>query len=186
MKKIYENSLKHSHRTKKIIWFTGLSGSGKTTLANLLKIWLLQFNEKVILLDGDEIRLGLNKNLGFALEDRIENVRRVAELSKIFLNEGYDVVVSMITPLNVMHESNENILKDAYIDIFVNTPLSVCKERDPKGLYLLALNNKIKNVSGIDSPFELKTFPSIEVATEKMTKKHTFDLVIEKIRLTRK
>jgi adenylylsulfate kinase-like enzyme len=92
----------------------------------------------------------------------------------------------MITPLQVMHESNEIILKDAYIDIFVNTPLSVCQERDTKGLYLLALNNKIKNVSGIDSPFELKTFPSIEVTTEKMTIKQTFDLVIEKIRLTRK
>ena len=170
----------------KCYWFWGLSGSGKTTLGNLLKIWLLQFNEKVIVIDGDEIRLGLNNNLGFSLEDRIENVRRVAELSKIFLNEGYDVVVSMITPLNVMHESNENILREAYIDIFVNTPLSVCKERDPKGLYLLAHGNKIKNVSGIDSPFELKTFPSIEVATEKMTIKHTFDLVIEKIRLTRK
>lgn len=173
-------------KINKCYWFWGLSGSGKTTLGNLLKIWLLQFNEKVILLDGDEIRLGLNKNLGFSLEDRIENVRRVAELSKIFLNEGYDVVVSMITPLKVMHELNENILNEAYVDIFVNTPLSVCRERDTKGLYLLALNKKIKNVSGIDSPFEIKTFPSIEVATEKMTIKHTFDLVVEKIRLIRK
>jgi adenylylsulfate kinase len=143
----------------------GLSGAGKTTLGEQLIAELNFQNKKCILLDGDLLRQGLNNNLGFSTEDRCENVRRTAEVAKLFLNEGYWVVVAMITPLEIMRTQNRNILDDAYAEIFIDTSLELCRKRDPKGLYAKVSQNSITNFTGIDSPFEIPVSPSLVVKT---------------------
>ena len=149
----------------KCLWLLGLSGAGKTTLAEQLIAELSSQNKKSILLDGDLLRQGLNNNLGFSTEDRRENVRRTAEITKLFLNEGYWVVVAMITPLEIMRAQNRNILNVAYTEIFIDTSLELCQERDPKGLYKKVLQNNITNFTGIDSPFEIPVSPNLVVKT---------------------
>lgn len=149
----------------KCIWLLGLSGAGKTTLGEQLVAELNSQNKKCILLDGDLLRKGLNNNLGFSTEDRIENVRRTAEVAKLFLNEGYWVVVAMITPLEIMRTENRNILSVAYTEIFIDTSLELCQKRDPKGLYKKVSQNSITNFTGIDSPFETPELPSLIVTT---------------------
>lgn len=129
---------------------------------------------KNIILDGDLLRGGLNNNLGFSLEDRIENVRRTAEVAKIFSGEGYLVIVALITPLEMMRSQNRQILANCYHEIYIDTPLEVCKNRDPKGLYELVKQNKIHNFTGIDSPFEIPREPNLVI--------HTLDKAIEENR----
>lgn len=149
----------------KCLWLLGLSGAGKTTLGEQLVVELNSQNKKCILLDGDLLRKGLNNNLGFSTEDRVENVRRTAEVAKLFLNEGYWVVVAMITPLEIMRTENRNILNMTYTEIFIDTSLELCQKRDPKGLYKKVSQNKITNFTGIDSPFEIPTSPNLIVKT---------------------
>lgn len=149
----------------KCLWLLGLSGAGKTTLAEQLITDLRSQNKKCILLDGDLLRQGLNNNLGFSTEDRHENVRRTAEVAKLFLNEGYWVIVAMITPLEIMRAENRNILNIAYTEIFVETSLELCQKRDPKGLYAKVSQRQITNFTGIDSPFEVPVSPNLVVKT---------------------
>ncbi|MBN1984817.1 MAG: adenylyl-sulfate kinase [Prolixibacteraceae bacterium] len=148
----------------KVIWFTGLSGSGKTTLASALEKRLFELNYFCQILDGDNVRSGINKNLKFTEEDRLENIRRIAEVSKLFMNCGIILICAFISPTNEIREMAREIIgDDDYLEIFVNTPLSVCENRDPKGLYKKARAGEIKNFTGISSPFEAPDHPFIEV-----------------------
>jgi len=148
----------------KVIWFTGLSGSGKTTLASLLEKKLFELNYFCQILDGDNVRSGINKNLKFTEEDRIENIRCIAEVSKLFMNCGIILICAFISPTNEMRQMAKEIIgEDDFLEIFVNTPIEVCEQRDPKGLYKKARVGKIKNFTGISSPFETPNNPFIEV-----------------------
>lgn len=148
----------------KVIWFTGLSGSGKTTLASALEKRLFELNYFCQILDGDNVRSGINKNLRFTDEDRMENIRRIAEVGKLFMNCGIILICSFISPTNEMRQlAREIIGEEDFLEIFVNTPLEVCEKRDPKGLYKKARAGEIPNFTGISSPFEAPNRPFIEV-----------------------
>ena len=148
----------------KVIWFTGLSGSGKTTLASMLEKQLFELNYFCQILDGDNVRSGINKNLKFTEEDRIENIRRIAEVSKLFMNCGIILLCAFISPTNEMRQMAKDIIgEEDFLEIFVDTPLEVCEQRDPKGLYKKARSGEIKNFTGISAPFEAPENPFIRV-----------------------
>jgi adenylylsulfate kinase len=148
----------------KVIWFTGLSGSGKTTLASQLEKRLFELNYFCQILDGDNVRSGINKNLRFTEVDRMENIRRIAEVSKLFMNCGIILICSFISPTNEMRELARSIIgEDDFLEVFVSTPLEVCEQRDPKGLYKKARAGQIPNFTGISSPFEHPKNPFIQV-----------------------
>ncbi len=148
----------------KVIWFTGLSGSGKTTLASALEKRLFELNYFCQILDGDNVRSGINKNLKFTEQDRIENIRRIAEVSKLFMNCGIILICAFISPTNEIRKmAHEIIGNDDYLEIFVNTPIEVCEQRDPKGLYKKARAGEIQNFTGVSSPFEAPENPFIEI-----------------------
>jgi adenylylsulfate kinase len=149
-----------------LIWFTGLSGSGKSTIANLLEKKLHQLNIHTYSLDGDNLRRGLNKNLTFSKEDRNENLRRTAEVAKLFIDAGVVVIAAFISPyIKTREEIKEIVGADNYVEVYVNTSLEVCEERDVKGLYKKARAGEIKNFTGISSPFEAPINPTIEIKT---------------------
>lgn len=151
----------------KVIWMTGLSGAGKTTLSVALQeeIHKRGFFSKIF--DGDVIRKGLCNDLGFSMEDRTENIRRIAELSKIFLDSGIIVICSFISPTREVREMAREIIgKENFIEVFINAPLDVCEDRDVKGLYKKARQGLIKNFTGIDSEFEAPENPDVEVRTD--------------------
>jgi adenylylsulfate kinase len=149
-----------------LIWFTGLSGSGKSTIANLLEKELHKQGVHTYTLDGDNLRRGLNKDLLFTKEDRIENLRRTAEVAKLFLDAGLVVIAAFISPYTKTREDIKAIVgSDYYVEIFVNTPLEVCEQRDVKGLYKKARAGEIKNFTGISAPFEIPLNPTVEIQT---------------------
>jgi len=155
----------HQHNSL-VIWFTGLSGSGKSTLANLLEKELFKLNISTYILDGDNTRNGLNKDLSFTDIHRQENIRRVAEVSKILVDAGVVVLATFISPFQKDRDmAKELIGNNHFIEIYVNCPLEVCEERDVKGLYKKARNGEITNFTGISSPFEPPLNPSIIVNT---------------------
>lgn len=146
----------------KVIWFTGLSGSGKSTLANALETAIHNKGYRTFILDGDNIRLGLNKDLGFSETDRDENIRRIAEVSKLMLDAGLIVMTAFISPFRRERAfARELIGEDDFLEIYVNTPIAICEERDPKGLYKKARAGQISNMTGIDSPYEPPPHPDI-------------------------
>ena len=148
----------------KVIWFTGLSGAGKTTLASHLEKRLFELSYFCQILDGDNVRSGINKNLEFTEEDRIENIRRIAEVSKLFMNCGIILLCSFISPTNeIRNMAKEIIGEDDFLEVFVDTPLEVCENRDPKGLYKKARAGEIKNFTGISAPFEIPEAPFLRV-----------------------
>ena len=148
----------------KCFWLIGLSGAGKTTLSNNV-VEILDNKFLIKVLDGDILRNGLNSNLSFSIEDRNENIRRVAEVTKLFLDSGFTVINSFITPTEEMRQIAKNILGDQYIEVFIDAPLSVCESRDVKGLYKKARTGEIKNFTGIDSIFEKPINPDIIIDT---------------------
>lgn len=151
-----------------VVWFTGLSGSGKSTLANLVEEKLFHKGIHTFSLDGDNIRGGLNNNLSFSREDREENLRRIAEVSKLFVDSGTVVIASFISPLQEDRDKIEQIIgEDDFIEVFVNTPLEVCESRDVKGLYKKARAGEIKNFTGIDAPYEHPENPALEIKTNE-------------------
>lgn len=153
-------------QTSSILWFTGLSGSGKSTIANLLERKLHAAGRHTYILDGDNIRHGLNRDLGFKPEDRVENIRRVAEVAKLMADAGLIVLVSLISPFRAERQmARELVERHEFMEIFVDTPLEECIERDPKGLYARALKDEIKNFTGIDSPYEQPETPDIRLNT---------------------
>lgn len=166
----------------KVLWLTGLSGSGKSTIAQALERRL--FNEGFFpqVLDGDNIRIGINKNLGFSVEDREENIRRISEVAKLYLNSGIIVISSFISPtLKSRAAAKEIIGEENFIEIFVNTPLEICEKRDVKGLYKKARSGEIKNFTGIDSPYEKPENPALDLKTENQTVEESVDEIIEYI-----
>ncbi len=166
----------------KVIWLTGLSGAGKTTIGATLEQELYNRGFLTQMLDGDNIRAGLNKNLGFGLEDRLENIRRIAEVSKLFLNAGIITINCFITPTEAMRQLARDIIgSDDYIEVYVNAPLEVCEQRDVKGLYKKARNGLIKNFTGIDSPFEPPSNPDIEIRTDKLSVEESVQIILNYI-----
>lgn len=171
-----ENIIWHSHKVSKsdraslnaqkpcLLWFTGLSGSGKSTIAGELEYLLYKKGYKTYLLDGDNIRHGLNRDLGFAQPDRIENIRRIGEVSKLFVDAGLIVLSAFISPFKSDRQSVRGLLEfGEFIEVFVDTPLEVCESRDPKGLYKKARDGEIKEFTGIDSPYEPPLTPEITI-----------------------
>ncbi len=153
-----------------LIWFTGLSGSGKSTLAVQLEAQLHAHGFKTYLLDGDNIRAGLNKDLNFTDEGRIENIRRIGEVSKLLLDAGVVVLSAFISPFNADREQVKNIVgAGQYIEVFVDAPIEVCEQRDVKGLYKKARAGEVKNFTGIDSPYEAPQKPDVHIPTHQFS-----------------
>ncbi len=162
-----------------VIWFMGLSGSGKSTIANLLEKQLYSRNIHTFSLDGDNIRTGINKNLGFSEDDRYENIRRIAEISKLFIEAGTVVIAAFITPMEKDREVLRQILgKQNVVEVFVNTTLEECERRDTKGLYKKARAGEIKNFTGISAPFEIPANADVEIDTSYEDVETSADKVI--------
>jgi len=160
------------------IWFTGLSGSGKSTLANEVEKRLVSIGKHTMLLDGDNVRHGLNKNLGFKEADRVENIRRVAEVSKLMNEAGLIVITSFISPYEKDRENARDIIGNGFIEIFVSTPLEECEKRDVKGLYKKARTGEIPNFTGISSPYEKPKSPSFEIDASKYSVEEATELLM--------
>lgn len=149
-----------------VLWFTGLSGSGKSTVANAVEKKLFEMGKATYLLDGDNIRHGLNQDLGFSAKDRVENIRRIAEVSKLFMDAGVITLTAFISPFIADRNQVRELLKDRFVEIFVDCSLDVCMQRDPKGLYKKAQKGEIKDFTGIDSPYEKPAYPEITVHSD--------------------
>ena len=163
-----------------ILWFTGLSGSGKSTIANAVESRLLELNKHTYLLDGDNIRMGLNKGLTFSDEDRIENIRRIGEISKLFVDAGTIVLTAFISPFQKERDAVRSLVKDGeFIEVFIDTPLEVCESRDPKGLYQKARKGEIPNFTGISSPYEAPIEPEIHIKNDKISIENVTQQIID-------
>lgn len=153
-----------------MLWLTGLSGSGKSTLAIALERELHRRGLLCRILDGDNIRSGINNNLGFSAEDRIENIRRIAEVGKLFVDTGIITIAAFISPTNDLRQMASRIIgADSFLEVYVSTPLEECEKRDVKGLYAKARRGEIKNFTGISAPFEAPLHPALSLDTSKLT-----------------
>lgn len=167
----------------RIIWFTGLSGAGKSTIANILDQKLYAFGNHTMLLDGDNLRHGLNRDLGFTEADRVENIRRVGEVAKLMVDSGLIVICSFISPYKAERDMVRSLVAEGdFIEVFVNTPIEECMRRDPKGLYTKAKEGKIKNFTGIDAPYEAPERPEIRLETVGHRPDELADQIIELLR----
>ena len=189
------NIVWHSHKITKaqrsalkkqrpcILWFTGLSGSGKSTIANAVEGKLYEMGRHTYLLDGDNIRHGLNKELGFSDEDRVENIRRIGEVSKLFVDSGTIVLSAFISPFRSDREKvRELVEEDEFIEIFVDVPLEVCEARDPKGLYKKARKGEIGDFTGISSPYEAPENPEIRLLAHEKSIEESVEQIIDYLR----
>jgi len=166
----------------KVLWLTGLSGSGKSTIAEALERRLHNQGYFAQVLDGDNIRSGINSNLGFTLEDRKENIRRIAEIGKLYLNSGIITLNSFISPtVEIRNFAKEIIGAEHFIEIYINAPLEVCEQRDVKGLYQKARKGIIKGFTGIDSPYEPPINPAIEIKTDQLSLEESVDQIFNYI-----
>lgn len=170
-----------------VLWMFGLSGSGKSTIARALENDLYAKGIHTKLLDGDNLRSGVNNNLTFSLEDRVENIRRSAEVSKLFMENGDVVICSLVSPTKEIRKQAQQIIGSGFREVFVNAPFEVCAERDVKGLYKKALAGEIKNFTGLDSPFEGSENPFVELRTHEKDletcKNELVELVLKEIQL---
>lgn len=165
-----------------LIWFTGLSGSGKSTLAVQLEAQLYAKGFATYLLDGDNVRTGLNKDLSFGDEGRIENIRRIGEVSKLMLDAGLIVLSAFISPFKTDRDQVKQIVgAENYVEVFVDTPLEICEQRDVKGLYKKARAGEVKNFTGIDSPYEQPEQPDVVIPTHHMSVDESLDLLLKLI-----
>lgn len=172
------------NQTTKTIWFTGLSGSGKSTLANALEKRLVAMGKHTMLLDGDNIRMGLNRNLGFTEADRVENIRRIAEVAKLMNDAGLIVLTAFISPYRKDRENARDIIGEDFFEIYVSTPLAECERRDVKGLYKKARKGEIPNFTGISSPYEAPAAPDLVIDTKETDPEEAVSLIIEKLGMT--
>lgn len=173
---IYDRMLKREDKEKLLgqrgvmLWFTGLSGSGKSTVAIALERALQDRGLLCRILDGDNIRSGINANLGFSAEDRRENIRRIAEVGKLFVDTGIITIAAFISPTEEIRQMAEHIIgRDDFKEIFVSTPLEVCEQRDVKGLYARARRGEIPNFTGISAPFEAPEHPALSLDTSRLS-----------------
>lgn len=165
-----------------MIWFTGLSGSGKSTLAIAMERELQKRGLLCRILDGDNIRSGINNNLGFSEADRMENIRRIAEIGKLFVDTGIITLAAFISPNNDMREMAANIIgKQDFMEIYISTPLEECERRDVKGLYAKARREEIKNFTGISAPFEVPAHPALSLDTSKLSVEESVNKLLELI-----
>jgi adenylyl-sulfate kinase len=164
-----------------VIWFTGLSGSGKSTIANALEEKLNRdYHVHTYLLDGDNIRKGLNSGLGFSEIDRIENIRRIGEVAKLMIDAGLIVITAFISPYINDREKVRNLLPiNTFIEIFIDCPIEICEKRDPKGLYQKARDGKIPDFTGINSPYEKPENPELTLQSDQMSVQHCVQKIIE-------
>jgi adenylylsulfate kinase len=163
-----------------VLWFTGLSASGKSTIANIVEKKLFEMNYNTYLLDGDNIRHGLNNDLGFDEKSRVENIRRIGEVSKLFTDAGLIVLTAFISPFISDRNLVRNLFEDnTFLEVFIDSPLSVCEERDPKGMYKKAREGAIKNFTGISSPYEAPLNPDIHIKNEGISLNEAADQIIE-------
>ncbi|CAK2439134.1 adenylyl-sulfate kinase [Vibrio crassostreae] len=180
----HDHAVSHSERIAQkqqrpaVLWFTGLSGSGKSTIANAVERQLLAMNKHTYLLDGDNVRHGLNKDLSFRDDDRVENIRRIGEVSKLFVDAGQLVLTAFISPFREDRQQVRSILGESqFVEVFIDTPIDVCEQRDPKGLYKKARAGEIKHFTGIDSEYQVPLTPEIHVETAK----HSIETCAEQI-----
>lgn len=174
-----------SEKQKPIVfWFTGLPGAGKTTIAKLLQERLGEFNTCAVLLDGDEVRSGLNSDLGFSDDDRVENIRRVIEVSRLIVDSGLSVVVSLISPFESDRQSAREKLNDAlFVETFIDAPLEICMQRDPKGHYAKARSGQIKQFTGIDSRYEVPENPELHIDTTVISAQDGVKKIIDSLQI---
>jgi len=173
---IFDTILQRQHKEALIeqkgmvIWMTGLSGSGKSTLARAFERSLHQHGKLTILLDGDNLRSGINNNLGFSAAERTENIRRASEVAKLFLNNGIITICSLISPTIAIRELARQVIgPEDFYEVYVNCPIEECIKRDVKGLYKKALSGEIKNFTGLDAPYEAPKNPFVEVQTDQLS-----------------
>ena len=163
-------------QTPRILWFTGLSGSGKSTIANLLEQKLADESKHTYLLDGDNVRHGLCGDLGFTSQDRVENIRRISEVSKLFVDAGLLVITAFISPFRADRDFCRNLVNSGeFIEVFVDTPIEICEQRDPKGLYKKARSGDIKDFTGIDSEYEAPNNPEIHLQYQDESAEETVE-----------
>lgn len=158
-----------------LLWFTGLSGSGKSTVASALEQKLHSLGKITYALDGDNVRHGLNSDLGFSDKDRVENIRRIGEVSKLFVDAGIITIATFVSPFREDRQKVRELLGEDFIEIFIDCPLEVCESRDPKGIYKKARAGEIKHFTGIDSPYEEPINPEITVSTHLNTLEECVD-----------
>ena len=171
-----------------LLWFTGLSGSGKSTIANVVENLLFQEGINTYVLDGDNIRKGINNDLSFSPEDRTENIRRIAEVANLMIDAGLVTLAAFVSPYKKDRENIKNIVKDVnFVEIFINTSIEECERRDVKGLYKKARLGEIKNMTGISAPYESPENPDIEINTENISvdaaAKEIVDYIMPKLKL---
>ncbi|WP_299130672.1 adenylyl-sulfate kinase [uncultured Vibrio sp.] len=178
----HQQRAKQKQQTPVVLWFTGLSGSGKSTVANAVESKLLSLGKHSYLLDGDNVRHGLNKDLSFSDTDRIENIRRIGEVAKLFVDSGTIVLTAFISPFIADREQARALLSAGeFLEVFIDTPLSVCEQRDPKGLYQKARSGEIKNFTGIDSKYETPLNAEIHIETEGKSIETCAEAVINRL-----
>ena len=171
---------KRNNHKSKVLWFTGLSGSGKSTLANASEMILHKMGLQTYILDGDNVRMGLNKDLGFSAEDRTENIRRITEVAKLFADAGIIVLTAFISPYREDRDKAREIIgEDDFIEVFVKADLSICESRDPKGLYKKARSGEIKGFTGIDAPYESPINPELIVETDHHSIEESSQIVVD-------
>lgn len=185
---IFDRLLQRDDREKrlgqraKVLWLTGLSGSGKSTIAQALERKLYNEGYFAQVLDGDNIRSGINANLGFSMEDRVENIRRIAEVAKLYLDSGIITLNSFISPTIAIRNNAKNVIGEVdFLEIYINAPIAVCEARDVKGLYKKARKGEIKGFTGIDSPYEAPKSPFLEIKTDELSLEESVDLIFEKL-----
>lgn len=177
-----EARARQMNQSPKVVWFTGLSGSGKSTLATELEHALWQKGFKTYLLDGDNVRTGLNRDLDFSDAGRHENIRRIAEVSALFINAGIVVICAFISPFDAERQLVRDLVgEENYLEIYLDTPIEICEQRDVKGLYQKARDGKIKNFTGIDSPYEAPKTPFLQISTHLVNIEEQVNLLCNKI-----
>ncbi|MBE9640251.1 sulfate adenylyltransferase subunit CysN [Salipiger mangrovisoli] len=177
-----EHHASMKHQKPAVLWLTGLSGSGKSTIANIVEKKLARMNRHTFLLDGDNVRHGLNKDLGFTEADRVENIRRVGEVAKLMTDAGLIVITAFISPFRSERDMVRGMMQPGeFVEVFVDTPLEVAESRDVKGLYAKARSGQLKNFTGIDSPYEHPEAPELRIDTTEMTPEEAADLIIARL-----